>query len=58
MAKFSGMHDKALKLAGDASPISALLLNGQIALDDANHLRAKDLYLTACRLAPSCTSCG
>ena len=47
---------KALDLSEQPYPLVALLLLGQLCLDANDNARAKELYLYACRQAPSCSS--
>jgi tetratricopeptide (TPR) repeat protein len=47
---------KALDLSEQPYPLVALLLLGQLCLDASDNARAKELYLYACRQAPSCSS--
>jgi len=48
-------YEKALKHAPQP-PTQVLLLLGRLCLDASDWTRAKELFLQACRLAPSCTS--
>jgi tetratricopeptide (TPR) repeat protein len=48
--------EKALDFSPQPYPLSALLLLGQLCLDAADDARAKEVFLYACRQAPSCTS--
>ena len=48
--------EKALDLSPQPYPLPALLLLGQLCLDAGDNARAKELFLYACRQAPSCTS--
>ena len=48
--------DKALERSAQPYPLPALLLLGRLSLDAGDAARAKELFLYACRQAPSCTS--
>jgi len=48
--------EKALELSPQPYPLSALLLLGELCLAAGDNARAKEVYLYACRQAPSCTS--
>lgn len=55
-AEAQAAFGKALELSPQPYPLPALLLSGQLCLDGADFVRAKELFLYACRQSPSCTS--
>ena len=48
--------EKALDLSAQPYPLPALLLLGELCLSAGDNARAKEVYLYACRQAPSCTA--